>query len=183
MLRFSFLLLCFVLSGCGYKAGLGDLPREYCTIQIPYVDGDRDGDLTRQIVEKMAASSTFRYVPYGGDLLLCVKILNYTNDNIGFRYDRNKEDELTHSIIPTETRLTVLTEVKVIDRCQGLTVLGPVRITSSVDFDHDYYGPRRDINVKSLGQLSDIDVAFDSALYPLNRNLAEKIVDYVIHSW
>ena len=177
-------VLCLlVLCGCGYKAGYGDLPDCYRTIEIPYVDGDKEGSLTSQIIEKMVSSTTFSYVRSGGDLLLCVKILDYQHDNIGFRYDIDKQDQLTDSIIPTETRMTVLTEVRVIDAGRGCVVLGPARISASVDFDHDYYGPRGDINSKSLGQLSDIDVAYDSATLPLNRNLAEKIVDYVIHSW
>ncbi|MFQ5729847.1 MAG: hypothetical protein ACE5GN_05765, partial [Waddliaceae bacterium] len=93
------------------------------------------------------------------------------------------DDNLTHSMIPTETRIKVLAEVTVRDSCSGEMVLGPAKIYASVDYDHDYYFSRDAVNVFSLGQLTDSDAAHDAVQSPLNRALAQKIVDYVIHSW
>lgn len=58
-----------------------------------------------------------------------------------------------------------------------------MRITADAEFDHTYYTTRDRINVFSLGQLSDIDAARDAAMVPLNRALAERIVDFVMNSW
>ena len=110
-------------------------------------------------------------------------IIDYYLENVGFRYDRKRDDRLSHSMSPTETRVKVLAEVAVQDCCSGETVLGPARIYASVDFDHDYYYSRDGINVFSLGQVTDFDAAHDAVQSPLNRVLAQKIVDYVIHSW
>jgi DNA-binding cell septation regulator SpoVG len=100
-----------------------------------------------------------------------------------FRYDRKKTGELRKSIIPTETRVTVVAEVLLVEGGTGQIIRGPTRITASAEFDHTYYATRNEINIFSLGQLNDFDAARDAVMHPLNRNLAEKIVDYVINSW
>ncbi len=172
-----------LLTGCHYQFGRGDLSQRYATISVPYVEGDQKGDLTTEIIRKLSTSGAFRYVNTGGDLILKIKLVEVRDENIGFRYDRKKRGELRHAIIPTETRLTVLAEVSVIEAGTGQVIRGPTRITASTEFDHTYYYTRNEINVFSLGQLTDIDAAQDAAVYPLNRCLAERIVDYVINSW
>ena len=174
-----------LLTSCGYHQGQGGLSDSYRTISVPYVEEDRDGQLTAAIAKQIAVSGAFEYLHSGGDLILKVIIIDFSEENIGFRYDRNKEGQVSkyRDIIPTETRLTALAEVSVIDACSGTIVLGPARLSSSVDFDHDYYTSRDEINVRSLGQLNDIDAALDAVHRPLNEALAQKIVDYLADSW
>lgn len=186
---FSFL----ILSSCGYQFGQGSLPQKYHTISVPYVKGDYvkgdyvkgdyTGKLTAELIHEIARSGAFRYDHDCGELILQTVIVDYKEENIGFRYDRDKELKRTHSIIPIETRATILAEVSVIDSRSGCVVQGPARISADVDFDHDYYFSRDIVNRTSLGQVADIDEARDAVLTPLNKILAEKIVDYVIHSW
>lgn len=196
MLRKCLLLrfLPFVLSGCflcgllnscqGYHFGEDSgLPAAYSTISIPYVEGDIDGSLTAAIIKAFVRSGTLEYRQCGGALVLKVRIIDYDDLNIGFRYDRKKSGELRHNIIPTETRRTILVEVVVENSASGCIVLGPVRLSASVDFDHDYEYARDEVNVFSLGQLSDIDQAIDAVQTPLNQVIANKIVDYVTQSW
>jgi hypothetical protein len=156
---------------------------QYNTISIPYAEGDIDGGLTSEVVKLMSSSGALQYVSCGGDLSLRIRVLDLRDENIGFRYDRKKKGSLKKTIIPTETRMIANVEVTLIDTHQNQVIRGPTRIKASLDFDHDYYSSRNAINIFSLGQLSDIDAAQDAAIHPLNRILAEKIVDYVNNSW
>jgi hypothetical protein len=177
---------CFALlaGGCGYRVGNGEgLPACYSSISVPYVDGDMEGYLTAAIVKEIVRSGAFQYRYCGGSLILNVTQLDIDEDNIGFRYDRRKRGTLTSDIIPTETRMTILVEVSVTDAASCCTVLGPVQLSASVDYDHDYYSSRDGVNIFSLGQLSDLDEAYDAAQTPLNRTIARKIVDYITQSW
>ncbi len=171
-------------TGCHYRFGQGDIPAHYKTITIPYANGDEDGRLTNALVRKMSTSGNLEYCPNNGELILSVTILKLRDRNIGFRYDRSRrKEELLKTTIPTETRRTIFTEVAVIEACSDRVIVGPVRISSNVDFDHDYYSSPNAINIFSLGQLGNIDAAYDASLNPLYDRLAEKIADYVNNSW
>src|SRR5690606_34666957 len=146
-------------------------------------EGDLDGSMTASLINELARSVCFQLRQCDGDLILKVKITDWRDENIGFRYDRKKKGELTHSVIPTETRLTAYSEVIVENSRTGCVVLGPVRVRACVDFDHDYYSNRDGVNIFSLGQLNDVDAAYDAAQTPLNQALARKIVDYLCNSW
>jgi hypothetical protein len=172
-----------VLTSCHYRFGYGDLPERYTTISIPYVKGDDDGSLTAAVIRQVSTSGGLRYVSHGGDLTLHIELIEVRDENIGFRYDRNKQGCRKKGIIPTETRLIALAEVSILETKSHKIIRGPTRVVTSVDFDHDYYYSRHRINIFSLGQLSDIDAAQEVAMQPLNRRLAEKIADFVINSW
>ncbi len=177
------LILLLVLSACGYRFGQGILSEQYSTISVPYIIGDRDGDLTAEVVKQMSSSGAFTYTPDGGDLILIAKVVDYDEQNIGFRYDRKKSGRLKDDIIPTETRMQIILDVSLVDASSGSVLRGPTRITASSDFDHDYYTTRHRENVFSLGQLSDIDEARDAVLRPLHEKAARNIVDYITYSW
>lgn len=173
-----------VLSGCGYRFGQGGCTAVgYDTISVPFVCGDEDGSLTAAVIKEIERSGTLKYVSSGGSLILKINLLDLRDENIGFRYDRNKEGKLTRSVIPTETRLKAIAEVCVVDACGGNTILGPVILSTSIDFDHDYYSSHNGINIFSLGQLTDYDDARDAVRNPLNKALGRKIVEYVNESW
>ena len=171
------------LTSCNYQFGQGDLSQRYATISIPYAEGDLRGDLTAEVIRKLSSSGAFRYVNHGGDLILKIKVLELSEENIGFRYDRKKSGKLKKSIVPTETRVNALAEVSLVERGTGKILRGPVRIAANAEFDHTYYTTRDKINVFSLGQLSDIDAARDAAMIPLNRALADRIADFALNSW
>ena len=200
------LLLLFPLLlslSCGYQFGQGSLPTKYQTICIPYVEGDVSGELTAILIKQISRSGGFRYVRDNGDLILYVTLCDCSEENIGFCYDtkKNKDDkhgkkderrdsgdccknrDFNHSVIPIESRATILAEVTVVDSSSGCNVLGPAKLLASVDFDHDYYYSPDKINEFSLGQLTDVDAARDAVQTPLYTVLAEKITEYIIHSW
>lgn len=181
-------LVCFSLlasfSGCGYQFGsAGDLAQQYQTLSVPYVEGDETGDLTAQIIKELSRSGCLRYVSEGGDLILKAKLANIRENDIGFRYDQNRKGHRKNYIVPTETRFNAVVELEVIENATGQIIRGPTRIWGSLDFDHDYYSIHQAMNIYSLGQLNDIDSARDAAIHPLNRVLAEKVVDYLNNSW
>ena len=183
LLLLPLVLSVLFFSSCYYQFGHGDLSERYSTISVPYAQGDLKGDLTAEVVRKLSSSGALRYVNHGGDLTLRIKVVELSEENIGFRYDRKKSGKLKKSIIPTETRVNAFAEVSLVEAGTGKTVRGPVMITADAEFDHTYYTTRDKINVFSLGQLSDIDAACDAAMIPLNRALAERIVDFVVNSW
>lgn len=172
-----------LFTSCGYRFGQGSLPNQYSSISVPYVKGDFDGDLTASIVRQIARSGSFQYSSDGGELTLIVKIVDFSDENIGFRYNRKKRGKLTDTVVPVETRITNTVEVVVVETGSGSTILGPVRLSAYVDFDHDYYSSQNGVNVFSLGQLTDVDEAFDAVQRPLNQLLAQKIVDFISDSW
>lgn len=183
LFNFFFIITPFLFSGCQYQFGYGELSEKYSTISIPYVEGDTDGELTSELIKQFSISGALKYVPNDGALRLVVKWLKLHDENVGFRYDRKKGGELKDYIIPTETRLFATVEVSIIDTSTQKVIQGPHIISTSIDFDHEYYSSHHAVNIFSLGQLSDIDAGRETVMHPLNEMLAKKIVDYVIHLW
>jgi hypothetical protein len=179
------LIVALSLAGCcGYHFNDdSSLASNYATISVPYVEGDLDGSLTAAIVKEIVQDGNFEYRRIGGALVLRAEVIDFRDDNVGYRYDRKKDGERRKSIIPTETRRTSYVELTVEESGSNRIVLDPVQISGNVVFDHDYEYARDEVNVFSLGQLSDINQAIDAAQTPLNHILARKIVDYVTNSW
>lgn len=176
----TFLFLC---TGCGYQFGGGSMIPSGSTISVPYAEGDLDGNFTTELIKRISTVTKFRYQRTAASLILKVRLLDFYDENIGFRYYRNKKNHLTKETIPVETRLYVTAEVSLIDATNGTLLLSPVLISASTDFDHDYYSTKDAINVFSLGQLTDYDEALDAAHKPLYHKLSKKIVDYLSDSW
>lgn len=172
-----------LVSGCGYRFGQGELASKYETISVPYVKEDLDGTLTAQIVKALSVRGGLRYERVAGDLILYAEIIDVADENIGFRYYRNKANKITKETIPVETRLSITAEISIVDASTGEVLRGPVRLSAETDFDHDYYSTKNNINESSLGQLTDFDEAYDAAKRPLHQELAKKIVDYIYDSW
>lgn len=173
------LLILALFFSCNYRYSDSTNPDKKLTVSIPYVQGDYDGTLTSQLVETLQNAGGFQYVNEGGDLLLHVKVLERKSDDIGFRYEPKRYTKGVKKLIPDETRRKILAEVTVINANTQSTLLGPVYILGSCDFDHQNYSQDNDINVFSLGQLADIDTAYDVVSIPLYRNLAQEIAQYL----
>lgn len=168
-----------MLTGCGYRPGYGAFSEHYSTISVPYVVGDLDGDLTAAIVHEVVASLGFDHSDTDGQLLLIVQLVDVADENIGFRYEQLHGKKYKRSIIPVETRLIAIAEVSLVDAATGCTVIPTVRLSATVDLDHEYNATYADSTVCSLGQLTDSEDAFAAARIPLHRALAQKIVEYI----
>jgi hypothetical protein len=184
MERFLLYFIFFLLTSCGYQIGQEGVVNRYRSIVVPSVKGDWNGDLTSAIVKALSCNGCFEYRREDtASAILNVNLLDLEDENIGFRYDRHKSGRIRRTIIPTESRLKATVEISLVDAFSGENILGPVKLTASIDFDHDYYTSRNGVNIFSLGQLNDYDEAYDAALHPLNLALAQKIVDYICNSW
>ncbi|MBA3602801.1 MAG: hypothetical protein H0W50_04005 [Parachlamydiaceae bacterium] len=169
----------FTFSSCGYRPGYGKNSSRFMTLSVPYVYGDEDGDLTNAIVHEIVTCSPFEHRTENGQLALIVKLIGVEDDNIGFRYEHVHGKKYKRSIIPAETRSIAKAEVSLVNATTMCSVIPTVILSASIDFDHEYNATRHDSNVFSLGQLSDADSAFAAARHPLNRRLAQKIVEYI----
>lgn len=177
------ILVLFLLTGCGYHVGYNCISEEYHTLSVPFAEGDATGAFTSELIHVLSSSGAFVYQPCNPDGILYVRLIEYYDENIGFRYDRDKDGEIADTIVPAETRRFVKAEVTLVDARRGCVVLGPSRIKVYVDFDHEFNSSRDAVNVFSLGQVTEIDGAIDAAARPLNRVLAQRIVDFLANAW
>jgi hypothetical protein len=174
-LIFLLALISFAFSGCGWHVSKSMNKNNEKSISIPYVEGDSDGLLTASIIEQVEQQGGYKYVRDGGQLLLKVKVIDKESENIGFRYDPKHFAEKVKRVIPNEGRLKKLVEVSVLQGSTQECILGPIYIMGTCDFDHENYSPDRNINIFSLGQLSDIDTTYEVVDVPLNRDIGKKI--------
>lgn len=163
--------------------GYNDISSRYHTLSVPFAQGDATGAFTTELIHELSSSGSFIYQPCNPDGILYVNLVEYYDVNIGFRYDRNKQGNITDTLVPSETRRFVVAEVQIIDARRGCVVLGPSFIKAHVDFDHEFNSSRDAVNVFSLGQVTEIDGAIDSVAKPLNQTLARMIVDYIANAW
>lgn len=176
-----FLLSGVVLGGCGYQFSAPNRFLLCKTLSVPYVEGDQDGYLTSEIIHELIASG-YHYTQSGGDVILRIAVLEVIEDDIGFRFEQEKDRSLLDSIISSEMRLKAEVRVEAIDSLRCCPVLEPFVIIVDVEFDHDYYSSPKDIN-RTLGQLTDIDSAREAAFRPLNRKIARQIVEYLNNAY
>jgi len=185
----KYILFCFscvFVTACGYRCGSESCSgfedqgvEERPTIEIPYVKGDLDGSLTGAIIKYVTRSGAYEYRSNTASYVLNVCNLEIDETDIGFRYDRKKHGKLTRDTIPIEERITATAEVSVVQTASGVVILGPEIITVSVDYDHDYYFSRDKVNVFSLGQLTDLEEAYDAVQVPLHNELAKAIAEFL----
>jgi len=107
MQRFFFLLLFFFLS-CGYKS----YRQEAVSIYIPYIEGDKDGALTANIIEKLSENGLFSY-DVDANYILKAKVVSFTNGNIGYRKDRDGEGKVKKDMIAIEGRAEAKVEFQI----------------------------------------------------------------------
>lgn len=174
-MRSIFLLI--LLTGCGYQFE-NLAPKK--TIQVPFVTGDIQGELTNKLIYLLNSSGRYITTDSSARYCLAVTIIGNRDQNVGFRYDRNNDGELLTTLIPAESRWSMLAEVTVTDKQTGRQVIGPSRISASYDFDHDWYATLEGVNIFSLGQITDYADAKDQVITPLYQKLAQKIVDLLI---
>lgn len=177
------LIFFFLLSSCGYSIGDGSPLASYRSFTVPYICGDKTGEFTAALIKELSCSGFFSYRSCGAELVFKISLIELSDEDVGYRYDINKRGKKTHSLIPSETRLTAYAEIVVMETSSNRVVLGPVRLKASIDFDHEYYFIRKGVNVSSLGQVTDFDQAYEAALPVLSAKLAKKISDYVLHSF
>ncbi len=173
-MRKAVLLALLLLAGCGYTLVDGTATRY--TVSVPFIERDNGGELTRSLVKELSQSVNFR-PSRAGRYTLEVVFLETKDENVGFRYDQNSDGELINTVIPAETRTSLLVEITLVDNYTHCRYFGPSRLSAGVTYDHDWYTSHGAVNVFSMGQVTDYFDAKDGIYPQLSRRLAKKIVD------
>lgn len=180
------LLSLLSLSSCGYSTYQ---PDDKTTISIPYIQGDREGQLTAELTRQLTASGLYEIVSSQGDLVLHVSLIGDQNDIVGFRYDRSEESgKLEKNLMATENRRLLSATVTVSQLGKDAPLTGPFTITGSGEYDYIDVSTLRELAFVSssgklekaidfsLGQLDSVEGAQDAVLTPAYSQLAKKIV-------
>lgn len=187
--RLSILIL-LLLSACsGYRFSPTEKTAHPTTVSIPYICGDTRGIFTDALIHALAASGRFVYQREGGELTLNVSITSKPDEKIGYNYDRKgKIGKRLKKLIGTEGRLSICTQVSIIETSSGALVSKPETITAHADYDYADYRSIKDLSYVnpqgvrqssiafSLGQLDTIEGAQADVAFLLYKEVAQKIV-------
>lgn len=192
MRKCAVLALLFLL-GCGYHFEGSRAQGETVSISIPYIKGDREGQLNGEIAKALGSSGLFEYAQNGGELILQATIITDGDDRIGFRFDRNPTTgKRRDNIVGTENRRSISAQIALIDAQTQETVLGPQVVSAVADYDYVDSNSIRDLTFTepngtpqkvldfSLGQLDSVEGGHDDTSLLIYRLLAQKIVDGLI---
>lgn len=181
---FSYFAALLVCSSCGYRANQAKSD----TLMVSYVEGDLTGSLTSDIIQSLNQNSTYKIVSSNASFILKAKVVQNSNSQIGYQYDRTPiSGARINRIVPNEGRNTLKVEFEVIDSLSGETTYGPKIVSASADFDYvdpdsivdisflNSRGIRESVLSFSLGQLDSIDGASDAANMSASKILAEKL--------
>ncbi len=154
-------------------------------IFVPYVQGDREGVLTEELIKAIGLSNHLFYAAKGG-LTLKGAIVSQEERAIGWKYRHlPKTGDRINQLIPNEQREEILVECSLFLTCTGEKVSGPffVKATRDYDFsdpDSAYFltGEGEPLSTLSfsLGQLGSFQDARQTVLHSLYRELARKII-------
>jgi hypothetical protein len=190
---FFFLFLIF-LSSCSYHLGKND-DTKISTLNVPYIQGDFSGLFTQEVIRQLSSSPCLTYKYVNADAKLKIEIIDNKVNQIGYKYDRDKEDKRKKNLRQTESRQTITVNVEVVDNRTKETVIGPYKISADATFDYvdpdnlndlsfiDSNGNRETVLAFSLGQLESFENAKDASLKPIYIELAQKIVDAISNQW
>lgn len=170
-------------TSCGYHFGRGELINKTCSVYVPYVEGDDKGYLTNSLIRAISTSSSLTYSSSGARLLLKACLLPPVDTNIGFAYAPQDERDVSNIVVSNEARLQISAQVSLVDIRTGECLIGPMVISSYIEYDFEPDLGNVNFHAFSLGQLEMHNLAQDAAYYPLYDLLAEKIVDYVSNCW
>ncbi len=172
-----------ILASCGFHFSKGNIADHYKTVAIPYADGDFHGILTNHLAKEISRTGGLLYKDEGAELTLHIHIVDVYQKDIGYRFDRDPDEDYNERLLPFEGRLIAYAEITLEESRTGKEVLGPAVVRATADYDHDYYTSADRAFRFSLGQVDDIDVAEEQALEPLHRALAKRIVEFIQDSW
>jgi hypothetical protein len=193
-MRNSLLFFFLLLTSCGYNPGRSQ-HSEKIVVCVPYIKGDFNGLFTNELIKQISYSPSLNYKYSNSDYTLKVEILSDTTKQIGYKYDRDNNNQRRKNIRATEGRQTVLARVELIDKKTDLIKFGPFEVQADSEFDYvdpdslndlSFIAPngqRVTVLAYSLGQLESIEDAKEAALKPLYENLSKKIVDAILAYW
>lgn len=184
---YKFCLVLLVCWGCRYQF---ENSTNRISVCIPYIRGDVQGQLNQALIKEISSCNGFSY-SCESSFLLHITILEDKDEPIGYRYDRNPNNQtLRKNIVKVETRRLITAEIQLIDQESNCVILGPFRVKANADFDYINSDSLADIVVAlphqslsqrmidfSLGQLDSVEGAHDDSAQVVYRVLARKIVE------
>lgn len=184
------LLSLLLLSSCGYRYNESPLLSRYSSLSIPYVKGDREGELTNALIKEIALSTPLLYLSQGGELILEGEIVADHRETIGYRYDRKAvSGKRVRRLVADERRREVVFRFSLRDRSSQEIIYGPVEVSAQTDYDFlntdslqevsfmNGEGGRENTLFFSLGQLDSSEGASDGAKKPLYERVARRVAE------
>ena len=184
------------LTGCGYRWQPEYPYQERPSITVLFAKGDEDGTLTQEIVRAIAVSGIADVRSRDGDYRLEIKVIDSTNETIGWRKDEQKVDgKIQRNMVAREARKTISIEATFFKGDSEQIAYGPYSITADADYDYvdgDSYedltflnsaGKTQAVLPFSLGQLEPYESAQEATVRPLYSRLAQKVVDVISSEW
>jgi len=193
-MKSSFVFFFLLLTSCEYHLGRSQNINQI-SVSVPYVEQDLSGQFTSRLIKELSYSSNLNYKYSNADYTLCVKIIDSSTSQIGYKYDRNNNNVRQNNLRATEGRQKITARVELIDKSSGCVKFGPFDVSASSDFDYvdpdslndlsfiDPMGNRTTVLAFSLGQLESIESAKEAASKVLYEKLAKKIVDAISAYW
>jgi len=193
-MRIKTLFFFLFLTSCGYHFGRAEICQKI-DMCVPYIKGDFNGLFTNELIKQVSYSSNLNYKYASADYILRVEILSENTKQIGYKYDRDNQNQRKKNIRATENRQTIIAKVELIDIKTNEIKFGPFQVKADSEFDYvdpdslndlsfiDSNGNRSTVLSYSLGQLESIENAKEASLKPLYQNLSKKIVDAILAYW
>ncbi|MBI3900886.1 MAG: hypothetical protein HY324_01890 [Chlamydiia bacterium] len=174
MYRYLVFSIALLLSSCGYQWGP---PTSLPLVAVPFIAGDTEGTLTSELTQALASSGLAQVaLSDKAAYFIDAQIVGANNSVIGYRWDKEKLEG-------SEGRKTLAVEVSLREKEGGKAIFGPIQVETSVDYDYAAEEGAKNLLPFSLGQLVAQDLAEETALRPLEEDLARKVVDALFRSW
>ncbi|EKE03068.1 MAG: hypothetical protein ACD_20C00278G0002 [uncultured bacterium] len=193
-MRIRSIFFFILLTSCSYHLGRSQNP-EKIIVNVPYVQGDYNGLFTNELIRQISYSANLNYKYSDANYFLKVEIISDSTSQIGYKYDRDNNNERCKTIRATEGRQTIAARISLIECSTNLVKFGPFDVKADSEFDYvdpDSLNDLSFINAEkkrvtvlsySLGQLESIENAKEAALKPLYESLSKKIVDAILAYW
>lgn len=172
-------------SSCGYRLMHETEP---LAVAVPFIQGDKNGDLTRAVIEEI---SKCHMLTYGGDdsaLIVKISFKDELDDPIGYKYRTNDINAKTlNKLSSTQSRYTLVVQVDVVHAHSLEEVIPSFVISEFIEYDYadsqsfndlaftNRSGRIETVLNQSLGQLDAKEDATVVAKKRLYRLIAAKI--------
>lgn len=186
-------ILCFLITSCGYQKAGGDLETPL-VLSIPLIWDDADGKLREHLAKRISSASRFSYTSSSNSRYqLIVKIEKDAADTIGYVWDQaSLTGTRINRLYPSEGQRSITAKVHIQDTHSKKKVSEPFTVT--VRSEYDFVNPTALQNIQftdtsghkqstlqfSLGQLDSEEGAKIETFIPLFDNLALEITRSLI---